>query len=84
MRILYGAKTAVDITGVEKEVIGIEDEISLDVAIRMITDKYPALKKDIDDGDILVIHNGVLRSLDASCAVKDGDTVEFAPVILGG
>lgn len=84
MRILYGAKTAFDITGVEEENIEIDEDINLKSVIEIICDKYPALKKDIDDDDILVIHNGVLRSLDASCAVKDGDTVEFAPVILGG
>ncbi|MCK5594261.1 MAG: MoaD/ThiS family protein [Candidatus Aenigmarchaeota archaeon] len=84
MRILYGAKTAFDITGVEAEVIGIDDDRSLKAVIGIICDRYPLLRKEIDDGDVLILHNGVLRSSDSVDDVKNTDNVEFAPVILGG
>lgn len=84
MRILYGAKTTFDITGVEAEVIEIDEGMTLKAVIRIICDRYPLLRKEIDDDDILILHNGALRSSDSVDEVKNGDTVEFAPVILGG
>ncbi|MBW6462139.1 MAG: hypothetical protein K0B07_03780 [DPANN group archaeon] len=84
MRILYGAKTAFDITRVEREIIEIEESMSLKSVIEIVCSKYPRLAKEIDDGDVLIVHNGALRSYDSGYDVENDDTVEFAPVILGG
>ena len=84
MIILYGAKNAFDITGGKKEVIEIEEDMNLKSVIDRICKKYHRLAKEIDDGDVLVVHNGVLRSFDSVRNVNNKDTIEFAPVILGG
>ncbi|NOQ55506.1 MAG: hypothetical protein GQ477_01730 [Nanohaloarchaea archaeon] len=66
------------------EVITIKDDSNSDFMIGLIIDKYPALKKDIDDGDVLALHNGALLSPDSAEKINDCDTIEFAPAILGG
>lgn len=84
MRAIYSADIARDISGKDEEMVEIKDMSSLDDALKMIYEKYPVLKKEVDDGDILILHNGETVDDTEKKKVKDTDTIEFAPVILGG
>ncbi|MEA2004628.1 MAG: MoaD/ThiS family protein [archaeon] len=84
MRAIYSADIARDISGKDEEMIDIKGVSFLDSVLKMICEKYPALKKEVDDGDILVLHNGETLDDTEKKKVKDTDTIEFAPVILGG
>ena len=84
MRAIYSADIARDISGKDEEMVEIKDMSSLDDALKRIYEKYPVLKKEVDDGDILVLHNGETVDDTEKKKVKDTDTIEFAPVILGG
>ena len=84
MKIIYSSDIAMGFSGQDEEEIDTKDVSFLDGALRMIYERYPALKKEIDDGDILVLHNGEATIDAVGREVKDSDTIEFAPVILGG
>jgi len=84
MKIIYSSDIAIGLCGKEEEEVDAKDASSLDSALRMIYERYPALKKEIDDGDILIFHNGEAAADAVGREVKDSDTIEFATVILGG
>ena len=84
MKIIYNSDIAMGFSGKEEEEIDVTGVSSLDGALMMIYELHPALKKEIDDGDILVLHNGEATIDAVGREVKDSDTIEFAPVILGG
>ncbi len=84
MKIIYSSDIAISLSGKEEEEIDLKDTHFLDDALKIISEKYPALKKEIDDGDILVLHNGEIAADADEKEVKDSDTIEFAPVIIGG
>jgi len=84
MKIIYSSDIAMGLCGKEEENIDTKSASSLGGALGMIYEKYPALKKEIDDGDILILHNGEIAADADKKEVKNSDTIEFAPVILGG
>ncbi|MEA3230046.1 MAG: hypothetical protein U9P44_03960 [archaeon] len=51
--------------------------------MKILSRKYPALEKELEKGNILVLVNSE-AGCDKGKRFRDSDIVEFAPVIAGG